>query len=454
MNIFLGLWSFSISPRVLSVTFDQQIQVRLNDEIDSESFETGVQIFPAVSGKWSDNRRFFVFTPDEIFPSGQEFTLKISRRVQNIHGQGLDRDYIWKFSTEPSRFTYLGTEEEEAGKVVMVILGGEKKILTDEGLQVLQYQMSSDHQLLYFLAQIQVGEELSSPELFRKELRTGATDQITHDGAFLNKSFVLSPDGSQLVLSRIQLSEAGEYLTRIEGWMSSTQNFAFQKIDDGQVTGTDLQFSPDGKYLLYRNMDDNFELLPLDTSNGEEKIFLGAYNSTYGFSSVKPILALTKYQEGDQFDLRNSLLLFLGDGSKQVLPEMGGLFRDTVFLPNGKGLITIFSGKNDVFDDRESFYPLRIFHLYIYDFETRKLVPLTNDMDFSEENPAVSPDGRHLLFQRFQTLGGDMVLDPAFRGVSDSLGTLQNGGEIWLLDLQSGEMKDLGFRGRQIQFLE
>jgi hypothetical protein len=159
------------------------------------------------------------------------------------------------------------------------------------------------------------------------------------------------------------------------------------------------------------------------------------------------------YPQGDLFSIKNSLVLYHGDGTKETVPYGDGLVRDTLFTPNGKKVISIFSKPEDVFDDVESFYPLRIFHLYSFDLQTKKIEPLTADFDFSEEQPTVSADGKYLVFVRYETFTQDLTIDPAMRDMAESLGNVQEGGQLWFLDLETGEMTSLKFKGKKPAFL-
>lgn len=452
----------STPPRVIAVNLDKavlpstqrQISMSFNRDMDRASVEDYFSIQPEIKGKFSWSGHTVVFSPEEILPYNTSFQLRIGKEAQDINRVPLAQDYHFDFQTVPLQFAYIGVEGNEQNKLILSSFDGSKReALTDGTIHIEHFQFCPENTCVYFLGYKESVYQNQINELYYLNLKSRDLKQITSDRNFLNKSFQLSPNGQNIILSRIRVSPDGQYLTQVQLWVASTETHNFTLFHEGRATGTDFFLSPDSSTILYLNKDDNFEIASLYPKSKEEPQFIGSFSRCYGFHPYQPLIAFTKEKTDGFFVLTNDLNLYLGDGTIQPIPHDGGLFRDTVFSPDGKNLITIFSKKTENFNEKDSLYPLRIFHLYSYNFKKKELTQLTSNFDYSEENPVVSPDSRYLLFQRYETFSKDLVLDPDFRDVAESLGNVMSGGQIWAMNLQTHEMKQLPMKGTKLKFL-
>lgn len=436
-----------------------KLSLTFNRSMNHKSVEGNVVIQPNIKGTFSWHGDTVNFNSEVPFQYGTKYELRVKKGSLDAEGKALPEDFVLHFSTPVYRFAYIGTEDVEKGKLVISDLNGGKNVYHSFGdLTIGSFQICPDGSCVYALAH---GENLPDAhdelyQIFMNDNDQGqpfpSLKQITNGTNYLNKDFRLSPDGKSILLARITVSPKGEYLTKIQNWIASTNDFKFERYLEGEAVGTKTLFTPDSSMVLYRNADDNFELMPVEKPNVKDKLFVGYFSELYAFHPFEPLIAFMLYPQGDLFSIKNSLVLYHGDGTKETVPYGDGLVRDTLFTPNGKKVISIFSKPEDVFDDVESFYPLRIFHLYSFDLQTKKIKPLTSDFDFSEEQPAISPDGRYLTFVRYETFTQDLTIDPAMRDMAESLGNVQEGGQLWYLNLETGEMTSLKFKGKKPAF--
>jgi hypothetical protein len=437
-----------------------QLSLTFNRSMNHKSVEGNIVIQPNLKGTFTWRGDVVYFHPEAPFQYETKYELKLKKGALDAGGKPLPEDFVLHFHTPAYRFAYIGTEDVEKGKLVISYLGGLKNVYHSFGdLTIGSFQICPDGTCIYALAHKEnladAHDELY--QIFMNDVEGSqpfpSLKQITNGTNYLNKSFQLSPDGKKILLSRITVSPKGEYLTKIQNWIASTDDFKFERYLEGEAVGTKTLFTPDSSMVLYRNADDNFELMPVEKPNVKDKLFVGYFSELYAFHPFEPLIAFMLYPQGDLFSIKNSLVLYHGDGTKETVPYGDGLVRDTLFTPNGKKVISIFSKPEDVFDDVESFYPLRIFHLYSFDLQTKKIEPLTADFDFSEEQPTVSADGKYLVFVRYETFTQDLTIDPAMRDMAESLGNVQEGGQLWFLDLETGEMTSLKFKGKKPAFL-
>lgn len=437
-------------PRIIDLNITQkvnpsqqrQLLINFNHPMDRRSVETNFSLDPAMKGTFSWSGRTLAFTPEEILPYGKDFHLKINKEAFDENSVPLAQDFNFQFTTNPLQFAYIGVEGEETGRlVVSSIDGSNRQVVTEKKLSIEDFHIAADGKSIYILG---------SNELYVYDLQKKHLTQLTNDKNFLNKAFQLSPDGGKVLVFRVQVNTAGVYLTGVQGWISDLPEVHLKKLLDGSALALNSYFSPDGSYLLYR--DSTFQLLELNKNKVDTSLFLGDFDLSYGFHPSQPILLFNKYDYSDVFSMNNFLTLFYGDGHQQKVDFGQGLSRDTVFTPDGKSLIAIFSKPEEAFEDRESLYPLRIFHLYLYDIATQKTEQLTSNFDYSEEGPTVSPDSKHLLFERYETFSKDIVIDPAFRDVTDSLSSILSGGKVWRMDLATHDLQELPMKGNKVTF--
>jgi len=455
-QVNFGTQEVSLSRNVLNLPLfsasQRQILITFNRKMDRRSVEENFVITPKVMGKFSWNGHNMAFSPDEALPYGSKYQIKISKAAKDEDGKNMDEDFLLNFKTDTLSFAYISTDASEQDKLIVSDLGGEKKeSLTDGKVKIDSYKITPDGQQIYFLGATEKFFKDDRLELFVLNIKDKKITQLTQDKNYLNKKFTLSPDGSKLALSRIQVDPSGTLLTRNEIWLGSVTDYKFTKFLDGRAQGMDFYFTPDSASLLYRNGDGNFELAALD-AKPDQSAFIGEYQYAYGFHPFKPIISFTKYDETDVFSLKNNLILYYGDGNKDTVKLEDGITRDNFFTPNGKKMIILFSAQSEEFDDKESSYPVRIFHLYLYDLENKALQKLIDDGDYSEEGAAVSPDSKFMIFERYSTADAAAVIDPAYRDVASSLGGLVNGGEIWIMNLGDLSLKKLAFKGKKLSF--
>lgn len=446
-------------PRIIGLNITQkvnpsqqrQLLIHFNHSMDRRSVETNFSLEPETKGTFSWSGRTLAFTPEEILPYEQSFQLKIKKAAFDENSIPLAQDFHFQFTTNPLLFAYIGSEGEEAGRlVVSTVDGASRQIITEKKLSIDSFSVSTDGNRIYILGYIENLYNNHRNELYVYDLQKKQLIQLTNDKYYLNKAFHLSPDGGAILLFRVQVDAAGVYLTGVQGWMSSLPEVHFKKFLDGNALSLNSYFSPDGSYLLYR--DSTFQLLELNKHQVDTSLFLGDFDHSYGFHPSLPVLLFNQYDYTDVFSMNNFLILFYGDGHQQKVDFGQGLTRDTVFTPDGKSLVTIFSKPEEAFEDRESLYPLRIFHLYLYDIATQKIEQLTSSFDYSEEAPTVSPDSKYLLFERYETFSKDVVIDPAYRDVADSLSSIVSSGKIWRMDMRTREFHELPMKGTKVTF--
>jgi|GEM_PF-4452703 len=446
-------------PHVVSVNLPEKInpaeqrfiKVDFSRLMDRKSVEDSFQVKPDVSGKFSWSGKSLVFTLDESLSYGQTYWLEIGKEAKSQDGKELMVDYSQTLRIDDLKMAYLSGTGPDRGKIVVTdVLGRVVKTFTNGNYKIEQFVVSPDKQKIYFLGAL----AKTQLELFEIEFQTGKIKQISNDANYLNKSFILSDDGKYLAMGRVKISPTDDLLSRVEVWLANTEDFKFSRFKDGQAQGLDMAFSPGGMYLLYRNADSNFELSKTIVKDDEqdETLFVGEYSSNFGFHPYLPKIAFSQYDQQDVFSMNNNLIVFSGDGDKKQVDLPKGVVRNMVFSQNGRFAVILFSREADSLTTGDSLSETRLFHLYKYDFLTEKLTALTSDDGYSEISAELSLDSRHLVFERVLATEENLV-DPAFRKVQENVGGKSFDSELWMMDLETGKIKDLKVDGEQVKFL-
>lgn len=428
-----------------------QIEITFNRSMDRRSVEQAFQLQPPLEGSflWRNNK--LIYQLKELPQYHQTITLNIDASARDTNGKTFTQPFTRQIKTAPAQILYLGSSGDETDRLILYNLQDQhQQILTNPDFTIEQFANIPNSKEILLLG----APGNQQPELYLLNPDNSHMRQLTSDPRHLNNKFTLAPTGEHVALSRIQLSETGTYLSGIELWLASTTDYQFEKYQPDNAQGSDVYFSFDGSHLLYFNQNYAFELAPITATSPEEALFIGKeFNHSYGFHPSRPIIIFNNLDNTDLFTIDNDLILFYGDGSQKMVPFEDGITRDSTFTPDGESVITIFSRQEEAMDDPLSFYPLRIFHLYQYDLENEQITQLTSDSGYSEEEPVIASNGQYILFRRFDTTSHEVAIDPAYREVADSLGTITTG-ELWLYNLRTGELLDLGIQGKQARWYD
>ena len=408
--------------------------------MDRKSVEENFHVKPEIKGQFIWNGRTMYYQLGDGLNAGQTYVVELMSGARSLDGKSINEKWKKVIETEPLQMAYL-----DDGKLIVSSLDGKEADVFDLlGMSVKTMEFAHKASQIYLLA----GKNADRPELWRYDLKEKQLKQLTNDSKYQNINFLLSDDDKEVALSRIEVSSSGEKLSRIEIWNAQTTDLKFTKFDNGNAQGTDYGFSPQGKYLLFRNKDSNFELLSL---TDDERLFVGEFAQNFGFHPFQPKIAFTEYDQDDVFSLNNKLVIFSGEGGKKYLDFNGGIVREAKFTPDGKSLIVLFSAAEDDLTPPDGFSQARRFHLYKVDLNSYAVTKIVGDDDFSESDPIVSRDSRYVLYQRVAALP-EYLIDPAFESIQKNVGTVLPDKDVWLYDLKTDENKKLAVKADNIIF--
>ncbi|HMR01626.1 MAG TPA: Ig-like domain-containing protein, partial [Candidatus Gracilibacteria bacterium] len=236
------------------------IEITFNRAMDRRSVEQAFKVDPPLEGVFLWHGNTVSYELENLPHYDQSITLTINASARDTNGKTLTKPFVTSIQTAPVQILYLGSSQEELDRLILYNPETKhKQILTQPDFAIEQFAEIPQSKDILLLGAYGGNQ----PELYRLTPQTGTMTQLTNDPTQLNNKFTISPTGDNVALSRIQLSETGTYLSNIELWLASTNDYKFHQYQPGNAQGSDVYFSFDGSHLLYFNQNYAFELAPI-----------------------------------------------------------------------------------------------------------------------------------------------------------------------------------------------
>ncbi|MFN7160556.1 MAG: Ig-like domain-containing protein [Candidatus Gracilibacteria bacterium] len=426
-----------------------QLSFTFNREMDKNSVESGFTLTPSVEGTFSWSGKKAAFTLSKPLEYTTNYTLSL-KNVIDKNGVPLPA-YESAFNTRSPLLSYIGTENEEKRKIILYDLNTKiKQILPTNNLDILSiYPHPSGRYLLFFAVDPSAATSTSLEEyqeLYSINLETKIISKLADNKGFRNSALSISPDGSLLIIRRIELDEHRLVSRSDHLWMASFLSPEWKKF--WYTAGNPpVHFTPDGRSVLVWNIREGFMLLPISQGDSAPEQ-IGNFERSFGFSPDGSKALFTEFEMEGTTRNFNHVVAFYNKGEKMPLLKNTGSIMNPSFSKNGRFFYYVMMRKED------NTLGAPLFHLYAYDFDKNAVRAITQDPNFSEEHFAISPDETQVVFERFPYLSTENKgID--HRPLLEAAEKSYAGAELWSYETNTmGGLKNLGIKGRSPKWVE
>jgi hypothetical protein len=315
---------------------DISFSLTFSRPMDTKSVEKNLEINPPLAGKfsWAGGRRM-VYTLLTPAPYGTNYQVKL-RSAQDKFSQKqknprLINPYTGNFRTRDRVFLYIGTDNEEQGRLILYNLTQEqKKVLTPKDLVVLDFKPFPNGEKILFSAHSTTNQDLLSNQLYtvttgipassaKQAEPVGKIDIIVDNKEYQNLKFDLSPDGQTIVVQRGNKSNPGDFgLWFLPANHTSSGEQVAPKRLQSKPTG-DFIITPDSKAVAVAQ-GQGAAILPLQTDANKPLDFLPQFGLVQAFSKDGSKAAMVKFNT----DYTRDLFLVTNQGLQKPLLRTKG----------------------------------------------------------------------------------------------------------------------------------
>ncbi|MEB3312010.1 MAG: hypothetical protein VKJ02_17430 [Snowella sp.] len=454
---------FENRPRIKSFSWQDQVIgsedkafiLTFDRPMDHQEIEKKLTIIPPLPGKFSWAGRRLAYTLETPIPYGEKYQVQLSGvkeqfLAHNKEGKEM-RPFVGEFRSRDRAFAYIGTQAEEAGRLIFYNLTQqEKTLLTPKHLTVVDFKFYPNGDRVLFsaadkslgfdgLRQLQLYsipiEGTNNPEIVL------APQLILDNKEYQNNQFDISADGKIIVVQRVNRENPADF----DLWM----------IKDGEeptrlkVTGGDFRIAPDSQSLAVAR-GEGIGILPLQPDS-KPLDFLPKFGQLLSFSPDGSAAAVVNFNtDNAKMRFKRSLFYVNNQGIQKELLNTEGSIINCQFNTTNTELYCLLTDlvKGKEYQEQPYFTKINL--------KTGQVVPLAALPEYRDTKVSLSPDGLALLF--------DQVLASNASNFNTSLSTSAGesvlGGKLWLLipplentgDKQP-ELKELPLAGFRPQWL-
>ncbi len=431
MLILTGLigLEYWVPPQVQDFNWDHQqvtahqrhLILTFNRAMDLDSVAQHLTLTPPLSGeaRWLGKRLIYVL--DEPAQYGQVYQV-VLEGAQDRYGQVMPKAFKSEFQTPDPQVVVVGLTDAELGRLVLLNLTTQDRtVLTPPELKVTEFHPVREGQTLYFFGTQGTSQE---QDLYQLTLSDQTLTRVLDHETYHNLKFQVSPDGSLLIVERINPQNP----IQTEIWIRQQPSDSFKPISLGANLTGDFLITPDNSSLIMAR-GQGLAIIPLTPAVTET--FLPEFGQILAIKSDGTAGAMIKFNP----DFTRSLWIVNNVGSRQEILKTEGSILGGQFAPSGSIFYCLVT-QLSLIDYTESPRLLAI------DWEAGEQTELVTAEFPTELDFSVAPDGRQLLYT---------LLDPA-PGALNPRAPLSRTGQA--IATGQVELMDLKDRTQPIQSLE
>lgn len=446
--LFIYLNSFT-HPRVSNVTLKgdvtnaaikgQQIRIEFNRPIKRENISEFISLSPQVEVRtiWSGNS--LIVIPSKSLNSETEYTLKISKDIQDVYGENFIDNYSFKFTTQKAKFAVIEKDFRE-NKELLSIYNSD---LTDREIIVRRENIK-----FYGINQnfaVIVTEENFQSNIEVINLLTGNINDLNLTNVRINAfAFSNSPNKNEFAYTKqnieitedffIPLNESKVYIYSLSSGTEREFNPSNTAFDV-----TELKYSNDGNSLIYKTSDSFYNIA--DTASQNDFSSVGRFLAMGNFSSGDDSIVFLSYDPLSSGISTQYITIFNSDRTQKSIfnnnipvldPQFKNLSREIIYAELHKELITTKG----------------IFKIMKSDLEGNRQEIIKSDI-FSLELPKLSPDDRFIAIEQYSEIGLKNFSNSRNMGFQNKPGSAN----IIIFDTLNNELINKNIIGTDVQWL-
>ncbi|MBG1269749.1 Ig-like domain-containing protein [Nostoc sp. WHI] len=316
---------------------DNSFTLTFSRPMEIKSVEDNLKIEPPLAGKFSWAGRRMVYTLVTPAPYGTNYKVQLQQaKDQFAEQEGKNRviqPFVGSFRTRDRVILYIGTDQQEQGRLVLYNLTQEqKRILTPKDLIAMDFESFPDGEKILFSARTTKNEDLLSAQLYTvttgvssksaKEVEpAGKVDLILDSKDYQNLKFDLSPDGQTIVIQRGNKTNPGDFGL---WFMPVTSDESGKKPTPKRLEsqpGGDFMITPDSKAVAVAQ-GQGAAIIPLQGDANKPLDFLPQFGLVQAFSKDGSQAAMVRFNT----DYTRDLFLVTNQGvQKQLLKTTGSI---------------------------------------------------------------------------------------------------------------------------------
>lgn len=367
-----------------------------NRPMNRETVEQNLKFEPPLAGKISWSSRRMSYTPLAPASYGKSYKVTLENAYDRFGSESGKKiaiePFIGTFTTPSPRFTYIGLQGEEKGRIVLYDdLLKEKRILTPSSLTVTDFRIYPDRKKILFGAITSVGQGLLDQQLYVVSTGIDRDDRLTSNAPeikpilgsdeYQNFKFDLSPDGKNILVQRLSRQQVGRY-----GLWLIKEDQPPRSLDN--QPGGDFMFTPDSASVAI-SQGEGVAILPFEPQ-APPLDFLPRFGTVLDFGRSGTKAATVKFNK----DYTRSLYLVNNQGLQKELAKVSGSIISARFDPQEKTLYCLLTDVEQ--DTAKNIYREKPY-LAAIDIESVQLRRLLELPSQREIQFNISPDGQSIL---------------------------------------------------------
>ncbi len=379
---------------------DIAFTLTFNRKIDRSTVEQQLKIEPPLPGKTSWAGSKMAYTLTNPAPYGYDYTIDLQGAREAL-GSKRGKEIVpfrGKFRTHDRMFAYIGTGERERGKLIIYnFKTHQPTALTPAKTIVTDFKIDRNSEKLVFSAVSAQSIADGQPPISNQQIYSvttgihrhppfippGQVELILDNHEYQNVKFDLTPDGSKVVVQRVNQKNPRDFALWVVPIDKSIPPSKLQQSGDFVIT-------PDSREVAAA-VGQGVSIFPLTAETGSSLDFLPKFGNVLSFTSDGTAAAMVKFNT----DYTKSLFIVTNQGTEQEILKTTGSILAAKFAPTND-LIYCLATELQTEGNESREQP----HLSAIDLKTKKIIPLMLLPIQQGIQMSLSPDGLALMFDQ------------------------------------------------------